>query len=161
MNSLEFAVNMELEGEKYYAEQAELNKDNSLQVVFLMLAKDEKYHAELLQSKFSGSPYQLLDNSTLTEAKNIFDEIGDFKSEVKSIPEQLEVYKDAMKKEKQSIDLYEKLQAEAADDKSKKLFDYLIEQETEHLELFEELVIHVNRPNDWVESAEFGERDEY
>jgi len=30
MNSIEFAINMELDGVKYYTEQAEINKDNSL-----------------------------------------------------------------------------------------------------------------------------------
>ena len=46
MTSLEFAINLEIEGEKYYRKQAELNKDNYLKVVFELLAKDEKKHAE-------------------------------------------------------------------------------------------------------------------
>ena len=44
MNSLEFAISMELEGGKYYREQAEKNQGNSLRTVFLMLAEDEDNH---------------------------------------------------------------------------------------------------------------------
>ena len=49
MNSIEFAINMELDGVKYYTEQAEINKDNSLNTVFLLLAKDEGNHARILK----------------------------------------------------------------------------------------------------------------
>ena len=51
MNVFEFAIKMENDAEKLYAEQAELNKDNNLGVVFSMLAKDEGKHAEILQKK--------------------------------------------------------------------------------------------------------------
>lgn len=37
MNSLEFAINMEHDGEKFYKRQVEINKDNSLNTVFLLL----------------------------------------------------------------------------------------------------------------------------
>ena len=43
MNILEFAINMELDGEKYYNDQAEITKDSYLKNIFLILAKDEKY----------------------------------------------------------------------------------------------------------------------
>ena len=49
MNVFEFAIKMENDAEKLYAEQAELNKGNHLGVVFGMLAKDEGKHAEILK----------------------------------------------------------------------------------------------------------------
>ena len=62
---------------------------------------------------------------------------------------------------KQSIDLYTRLLSEATNDKKKRLFGYLIRQEKEHFEIMEELIVLINRPDDWVESAEFGVREEY
>eukprot|EP00825_Cyclidium_porcatum_P042734 TRINITY_DN5911_c0_g1_i3.p1 TRINITY_DN5911_c0_g1~~TRINITY_DN5911_c0_g1_i3.p1 ORF type:complete len:169 (+),score=41.19 TRINITY_DN5911_c0_g1_i3:76-582(+) len=50
MNVLEFAIQMEQDGEKYYREQAELYTQNNLNVVCRMLADDEKMHAQLLLS---------------------------------------------------------------------------------------------------------------
>ena len=161
MNSIEFAINMELDGVKYYTEQAEKNKTNSTSTVFLLLAKDEGNHAGILQNKFNELEYELIDSNTLTESKNVFKGIGDFKNEIKEIPNQLDIYRIASKKEKQSIDLYKKFLSEATDDKEKELFEYLIKQERGHFAILEELVLLINRPNEWVEAAEFGIREEY
>jgi len=65
----------------------------------------------------------------------------------------------ALEMEKKSIELYTKLLSEAADDRE--LFAYLIKQEQGHLAIVEEIIKLVNRPNEWVEAAEFGEREEY
>lgn len=158
MNILEFAINMELEGEKYYKEQAEKNNDNSLKNIFLILAKDENNHAEILQNKSNNLPYELNNNETLSEAKNLFKGIKDFKNEIKQTPDQLDLYRAALEKEKESIQLYEKLLSEANDDKSKDLFNFLINQEKDHYTTLDELVSQLNKSNDWVESAEFGLR---
>ena len=48
MKSLEFAIQMERDGEKYYLAQAELYRDTDLETVFRMLAKDENDHARIL-----------------------------------------------------------------------------------------------------------------
>ena len=160
MNLLEFAINMELEGEKYYNKQAENNNDNGLKNIFLMLAKDENDHAKILQNKSNNLPYELNNNETLSEAKNLFNGLKDLKNEIKQTPEQLDLYRAALEKEKESIHLYEKLLSEANDDKSIDLFKFLIHQEKDHYTTLDELVSQINKCNDWVESAEFGVRPE-
>lgn len=65
----------------------------------------------------------------------------------------------AAEKEKQSIELYKKLLSESKEDKD--LYEFLISQEEEHYNMMEEIVVLVNRPNEWVGSAEFGNREEY
>lgn len=161
MNYLEFAIKMELDGEKYYREQAEKNKENILYSVFIMLAEDERSHAEILRNKANELSYELKDSKVLTEYENVFESADDFESEIKAIPDQLDVYKMALKKEEESIELYEKMLSEAANDSEKTLFKYLIEQEKTHYAIFDELISHLSRAEEWVESAEFGLRDEY
>jgi len=161
MNVLEFAMKMELEGEEYYTEQAEINKDNSLSTVFLMLAKEEKRHSKILQNKANKLPCALEQSETLSEAKNVFDSIGANKEAIKQIPNQLGVYRLALDKEKESITLYRKYLSEATDDESKKIFEYLIKQEEDHFTIIEQLVSLLSRSEEWVESAEFGVREEY
>jgi len=160
MNVLDFAINMELEGEKYYNEQAELNKNTGLKTVFLMLAKDENAHAQILQNKVKNLSYKLNDSDTLDKTIHLFKELKDFKNEIKQIPNQLDLYRAALEKEKESINLYEKLLLEAEDDKSKSLFTFLIKQEKDHYEVLDELVLQLNKADDWVEAAEFGVRTE-
>ncbi len=161
MNILEFAIKMEHKGEKYYTEQAEINKDNVLSTVFLKLAKDESMHAKVLQSKANKLSYNLMQNETLSEAKNVFSDIEARKIGINQIPNQLGVYRLALENEKASITLYRKYLYEATDDESKKLFEYLIKQEEDHYEIIDLLVSLLSRSEEWVESAEFGLRKEY
>ena len=156
MNILEFAINMELDGEKYYNDQAEIINDKYLKNIFLILAKDENSHAKILQNKSNNLSYDLKSNEILSEAKNLFKGIKDFKNEIKQNPDQLDLYRVALEKETESIDLYEKLLSQAEDDKSKKLFEFLIDQEKDHYITLEEIVSQLNKSNDWVEAAEFG-----
>ena len=161
MNVLEFAMKMELEGEKYYTEQAEINKSNSLSTVFVMLAKEENRHSEILKNIANKLPCDLQESETLSEAKNVFSSITANKEEIKHIPNQLGVYRLSLEKEKESITLYRKYLSEATDDDSKRIFEYLIKQEEDHYAIIEQLVLLLSRSEEWVESAEFGVREEY
>ncbi len=159
LNSLEFAIDMELDGSRYYREQAEINRGTSLQKVFLMLAEDEESHAEVLRKRLGHLAWALEANDTFAEVRSIFADLQNFAAD--GATKQLDVYQAAMEMERKSIALYEELCEKAADSADKVLFKHLIKQEQEHLALMKELVIHVRRPEQWVESAEFGRRKPY
>jgi rubrerythrin len=158
MDILVYAIKMELDGEKFYREQAANNKNSRLKGIFSTLADDEADHARVLENKSKGLQYQLNAHVSVS-LKNVFAGVpADFGSE-KPSPDQLDVYRLALEKEKESISLYQKLLAEATDGKD--LYRYLIAEEEEHMRLLNEILEHVNRPNTWVEAAEFGNRKEY
>lgn len=159
MNALEFAIKMELDGEKYYREKAELNKDNSLHRVCVMLADDEQKHAFMLTEKLQGKSYELKDSAMLSDTKNVFQEINAMKND--DLISQLEFYRTALQKEKESIELYQDLLSKAVDENEKELFTFMIKEESHHQEIFEELVMMLQNASEWVESAEFGIRKEY
>jgi rubrerythrin len=161
MNDLKFAIKMEHDGEKYYRQQAEINKNNSIGTVCLMMAEDEKKHAQLLIDKMNEKAFQLRDSDTLAKAKNVFAGRGDIKIEGKATPSQLDFYRTALDMEKQSIDLYTGYLAKADGVKEKELFEFLIIQEKQHFDLIEELVTMLGHAEQWVEFAEFGVRKEY
>lgn len=161
MNSIEFAIKMELDGEKYYRDQAENNLGNPLNAVFLLLAEDENGHAVLLKNELAKITYDLADNETLADTNNVFKDRGDFKNNFEKIPNQLDVYRMALQMEKDSIELYQKFYEESADEQTKKLFGYLVKQEENHYKIFDDLITLVERPEEWVEDAEFGVREEY
>jgi len=158
MDILVYAIKMELDGEKYYKEQAERNHGNSLYTVFMELAKEENNHARILEEKSTHRHYRFRApvKSTL---QNIFAQLSDFKSEINKIPQQAEAYETAMEKEKASIELYKKLLEETED--CPDLYQFLIAQEEEHHAILSDIYEMVNRPNQWVEAAEFGNRPEY
>ena len=161
MNNLKFAIQMEQDGEKYYLQQAEINKDNSLHAVCLMLATDEKNHARILTDKVNTNSFRKADTDMLATAKNVFTDIGDIKIDWKAMATQTDFYRIAYGIEQQSIDLYTAyfIKAEGAEEKA--LFEYLIEQEKQHLALLSELTEWLRRADEWVESAEFGIREAY
>ncbi len=161
MNALEFAIKMEQDGEQYYRKHAEENKDNSLNVVCLMLADDESHHAQILINRLNKKDYTLPDSETLLKAKNVFEGIDDIGMEIKSIPSQLDFYRIATEKEKQSITLYSELLAKAEDRKDIDIFEYLIQQEKQHYEVLDNLAMLLQHTEEWVESAEFGLRKDY
>lgn len=159
MNSIELAIQMELEGKRFYLQQAERTDDSGLKSIFHTLAEEESIHARILKSKEETLPYELVD--TYSEIKNIFMEIGEHKGIIKQLPDALDVYNLALANEQKSLDLYREMLQEAKDDREKKIFEFLIEQESDHYKVLEQLVEMVSRPNEWVESAEFGLRKEY
>lgn len=159
MNSIELAIKMELDGKKFYLQQADKAEDSGLKSIFHTLAEEESIHARILKSRAETLPYELVD--TYAEIKNIFVEIGNYTNIIKQLPDAVDVYNMALESEKKSLDLYREMLEEARDDKDRKIFKFLIEQESDHYKVIEQLVELVNRPNEWVESAEFGLRKEY
>ncbi len=161
MDVLQFAIDMELDGERYYREQAAKNEQNPLRKVFEILAEDEARHAKLLLSKRDGKPYELAARAKPLTVYSVFSDAKDYETRVKELPDQPELYLAAQAVEQKSIDLYRELLSLATDERTAALFTFLVGEETEHLRILDEFYHHVNRPNEWVESAEFGVREEY
>ncbi len=161
MDNIEFAIQMELDGKNFYNEQAEINKGKSLERVFRLLAEEEQKHADTIRKYADQKGYELDEQKALGEFKNIFTDEEDFKLETTVDPNQIDVYRLALSKEQESIDLYNKMKAEAETDDGKKLFGYLVKQEEEHYNIFDNLVDHLRKAEDWVEDAEFGRRPKY
>ncbi len=159
MDLISFAINMEVEGEAYYRKQATLHSGDGLKVVFTLLADEESVHAALLRRVAQGQPYTL-EASARPEWRNVFTGKQDFQDETKQLPEQIDVYRMAHELEEKSIALYKQLLDQATGE-NRQLFTYLISQEQEHEQILDELIKRVNRPNEWVESAEFGLREDY
>ena len=161
MQLLEFAIQMENEGRQYYLDQAEKNRDNALNRIFLLLAEAEKEHENLLHKRLSKEDYTLNEDGSTSKVKTIFDDLKDYKVNDFRSTTQLDVYRLAVDIEEKSIDLYRKMLEESDNDKDKKLFEFLLKEENQHLILFDELVKMLNRPEEWVEAAEFGLREDY
>lgn len=159
MNTIEYAINMEHDGEKYYREQAEINKSNALHTVCNLLADEEKKHAQILENKKNKLDYKLTGSDLLSDTKNVFTDVKDIEVHGKQNP-QLIFYRIASDMEKNSIDLYNEFLSSATTDDEKELFEYLIKQEKQHFEVLEEIDRLLTNAEEWIESPEFGRRRE-
>jgi rubrerythrin len=160
MNSVDYAIKMEYDGEKYYREQAEINKANGLNAVCSLMAEEEKKHAIILENRKNHMGYKLVDSDFLTSAKNIYTGAKGIEVTGTKYPGQLDFYRIVCDMEQKSIDLYQKFLSAAADEEDKKLYEYLINQEKQHLEAFEEMSRLLQNAEWWIESPEFGRRRE-
>lgn len=159
MKLFELALSLEEELQNYYRKQAELNAGKSLGKVFSLLEKEEAKHAEILKAYADDIILPLNESDILSEVRSVFSEMDDYKSDNNT--SQLDVYRFALEKEEESLRFYRDLQQKATDNQSKTVFNYLVKQEDTHIIIMEELVKLVNRPKEWVESAEFGLREDY
>ena len=160
MKLYDYAIKMELDGEQYYRDQAEKNKGHAIERVFTLLAKAEMKHAALLRSRQQGESVDK-EMADLAADQNVFSALDDFKADVTSIPRQLDIYQLALGIEQKSIDQYKKLLETAATDPDRQLLSFLVDQEKQHYNLFDTLITLVGRPEEWVEDAEFGKREDY
>lgn len=157
MNILDYAIKIELDGVGFYNDLALTAEGSGLNKICLSLAQDEENHARILKNKKDNIKAPLEERPAL-RTENIFSTPVDFGID-KNYQAQIDLYKLALDKEQQSIDLYNKLLYEMQEDKE--LFEFLIKQEQEHYRIISDILTMINRPNEWVESAEFGIREEY
>jgi len=158
MNILEFAINMETESETFYRNQAKENENNKLCTVFTALADDERRHAQILNGLMKQEEVELPDGG-FSGSDKIFKDY--FKSNIKQNLNQLDVYREALNKEKESRELYKSLLNKSKSISETDLFGYLIEQEELHFTIIEDFIFHLEKAESWVESAEFGVREDY
>lgn len=161
MNYLDMAIKLETEGETFYLEQADKNSGSEIERVFRLLANEERKHRELLENLSKKLDYTIPETDSEIEFESIFRDEKDFKLETVVEPKQIDVYRLALQKEKESIELYQKMKEESSDEEEKTLVDFLIKQEENHYKIFNNIVELLRKSEEWVESAEFGKRETY
>lgn len=162
MNIMEYAIEREKEGENFYRSQVDKNKGTGLSVIFATLADDEKMHAEILEGFFKDKNIELPDDLSYSRLPGSNEELKKhFETNLKQVPDQLDIYREALVKEKESIDLYRSFLDKSNDIRDTKLFGFLIEQEEAHHTTIENIIYHLEKAESWVESAEFGVREDY
>ena len=161
MNNYEFAINLEKNGEEYYNKRALENTSNGLGKVFQLMAKDERKHAALLRERFEGQTSELIDDRTLEKSLDIFAQFSLEEDKRSELLSQSDAYQEALEKENQSIELYKGAFNEASDDATREFFEFLIKEEMNHKNILEEMIVLINRPYEWIESPEFGNRGQY
>lgn len=166
MDIFEFALNMELDGEKYYREIAKKVQYADLKTVLEGLAEDEQRHYEIIELAQKQNFTFIEADPALTKMQNIFAENKDFfpvdkESIAKLRDEQFDVYRAALAKEKEGIALYTTLKNKAAGQEEKMICEKLISEEEKHVAVLDHIIDMLNHAKDWVEAAEFNHHDTY
>ena len=154
MDIFEFSIQMEHDAEELYRTLASKTEQPGIKKIFTMLADDEVKHAkavEVLQKKRDPST----EKGSMEEVQTIF---ASMKNEVvdgilsKDLLSELRRARDIEKKGKEFYqEQFSKLDTEAG----RKLFKSLSRQEEYHFMTVDNLIDMIERPQWWVENAEF------
>ena len=158
MDLFEFSIQMEKDAEALYRKMAENAPVEGIKKVLLMLAEDEVKHRvaiEQLQKKLD-VPAQ---KGVALDIKTVFDDMKGDDNVTSISTDAVEDYKKAVEIERRGMAFYKEKFEESDDPVSKQLFEALMKQETYHLRTCENLLDMVQKPEWWVDNAEFNPQD--
>jgi len=166
MDIFDFALKMESDGETYYRALAEKVIYEDLKTVLVGLADDEHRHFEIIKS-VQNQTFNYGDDPKLSKIKNVFAaDNKDLAPENKELmaklkDEQIDVYRAALLREKESVALYKKLIIASDLQEQKAICETLMHEEEKHMEVIDNIIDMLNHVNDWVEAAEFNHHNKY
>lgn len=163
MNIYDFAIDFEIENREFYEECAAKSANEDLKQVFLDLAKEEKKHENIVRQLKEDKKVDEVESGILPKAKEAFQKISDTMPTGDSLlpEEQVDVYKKAIDLETKSFEFYTEKAEESDSDLVKKTFNRLAEEEKKHERIMKNIVEMVDRPNTWLEDAEWHHLEDY
>lgn len=163
MNIYDFAIDFEIENRKFYEECAENTTQTDLKNVFLELAEEEKKHENIVRQLKENKEVDEVETGIITKAKDAFEKIS------KNMPtgegimpdEQVDVYKKAIDLETNSYEFYLEKAEESDSEVVEKTFKRLAEEEKKHEKIIGNIIEMVDRPNTWLDDAEWYHLEDY
>ena len=160
MDAFSFALQFEKDGEVFYRNLAEKQTQSGIRNICLMLADAERAHYHIIEQLSRNADIELYETRLLSEVKSIFADMNTADVELSELST-LKMYETALDFEKKSMDFYLDLAQKENDDTRKEIFNVLAGEEKKHIFLLENLIEFVNRPQTWLENAEWNHLDEY
>lgn len=162
MTILEFAMQMEQDGEKHYRNLASSLEDTGLKTIFTMLADEEAEHFKIFQYLKDTTPVDVKKSTVLEKASNIFAAMkGSSGLPAVATIEQKEAYEMALDMEQKSISFYEEKVSASETAEEQKLLLAIAREERKHYRLIEGIIDFISRPEQWLEDAEYVQLSEY
>ena len=157
---LEYAMQMEKDGEDCYRQLAQQTANKGLKTILVMLADEEVKHYNAVEKMKTVKP-RIAETTILTDAKNVFVQIKESGESFDFDTTQIWLYRKARDIEKESRDFYLEKADKVAEEYQKELFLRLAEEEKKHYFLLDNIIEFVSRPEQWLENAEFYYLEEY
>ena len=158
MDIIRFAMQMELDGQKFYEQAAAESQQEGLKEIFLYLAEEEKRHFRFFKSLAAGQSDEArreLSNGRMKESRNVFVDLiengtsSSFGEDVRA------AWKKALEIEEQAVKLYSE-EAKREDDSARKdLLNQIAEEERNHVYLIDNVLSYLNDPESFKASQQF------
>ena len=160
MGLIDEAIALEERAETNYRAAAETTSDPSAAKILTVLANEEAQHADALRTMNAGTVQA--STSLINAAKDwIGGKLEGGAGAISTDAALLDVLRNATEIERATETFYREQGAASENGEIRVLFERLAAAEKGHYQFVSSLVEYYDRPNEWVESAEFGLRPEY
>lgn len=159
MELFDIAIRMETEGAAFYRDLVNKTTSEGFKNIFKMLAEDEDRHKAIFEAMRANTSIPASTTDASVRATQIFKKFS--KADFLGEENQLALYEDALEIELKSIEFYSEQHDLVTDVKQKRALANIIEEERRHYDLIDDIIVMVERPENWVEHAEFGVREDY
>ncbi len=158
MKLLDTAIEMEREGAAFYDALTLEAEDDGLKKICSILADDERRHERIFRALRDGVAGDEVALDPL-EAETLLSALDP--DAFRETDSQKELYERALEIELKSIEFYTE-GLETLDRKEDAVIvKRIIREERRHYDILDTIIMMLNRPDRWVENAEFGNREEY
>jgi rubrerythrin len=164
MSIFEYAMKMEQDGRAYYLEHAAKVQQPELKRILEELAHDELKHYNLFKSMNDGlqTEYKEAEKSTILKTvKNVFETLKAAEKDVSFPPEAKKIWEHAREVEKNAEKFYRDKAKEVSDTHQKDVLNKIADEEHRHWVTMDNVLEFLDRPNHWLENAEWSRLEEY
>lgn len=164
MNVFEYAMQMELDGKTYYEESAEKVDVPEFKKILLELASDELKHYNIFKAMRDNEPVEYVEDEAtkiFTEVKNIFITLKEENKDYTFPSEAKGIWEHAREVEKKAEEFYRESADSINDAQKADILNKIADEEHKHWVTMENIINFIDRPNTWLEDAEWSNLDDY
>jgi rubrerythrin len=158
MNIFEFAKKMEMDGKHRYESQYNLETNQGIREILKLLISQEQEHYNALDSLEKSGKYSNYKKASFEGVKTIFEEMKDELDKISK--DNVKFYRTILEIEKKSEAFYTK-HSEEQEGQVKEILLKLAAEEHNHVIIIDNIIDFINKPNTWVEDAEFNHMEHY
>jgi len=151
---LEYAMQVEIEGEAHYRELAERSNNPGMKKILTELADSEVEHYNVFKAIKENSSIPGIDEAILPNVKNIFSGMKADKT-LEVDPNEIELYRNVQQHEKKSQAFYQQKAEEVDTPALKEMLLKIAAEEGKHYQVLGGLIDFLSRPAQWLEDAEW------
>lgn len=161
MDIVEYALQMEKDGEAHYRELSAQTDNEGMKEIFDMLAEAEVEHYQTFLNIKNNQPVSARDDKILARVKNVFQQMHESGDWQDISGDQAAAYKQARDVEKKSEEFYLEKAQELSDPSQQELCRQIAEEERKHYLIMDSILELVAHPSAWMENAEWRHMDEF
>jgi rubrerythrin len=164
MEIFEYAMKMEEDGRAFYLEHAEKTRNTGLKSILVELAEDELKHYNIYKAMRDSQSAEFREDektTVLSSVKNVFESMRTEGKDMQLQGNDLRVWEEAREIEAKSETFYREKAGEIDNDGQKSMLIRIADEEHKHWTAIESVIRFLERPQQWLEDAEWSNLDDY